>query len=228
MENNLAPSFYEHIETEMNGRKIIYRDVFGVNKSTLFENSLYILSQIATNEKNYGNSKYIVKSIAGRCFNHGLASFRLISDHLYDESLNLTRSIAEIVNLMFLLNESEEIYEKWVRSSKSDRINSFGPAAVRKALEGLNIPCPVSREAYSELCELATHVTPSTKPNVLDPNDESIGYVGGNEADNFGREKAINKLLLYVSLAAMVLSNILGLRNNVVVLAELGKGAFNT
>jgi hypothetical protein len=139
----------------------------------------------------------------------------------------LTRSIAEITNLMFLLNESESLMDSWIYSDKKKRMEKFSPAKVRKSLNKLNVPCPVPQAAYSELCELATHVTPETKPNNHDSADKIVGYVGGNIDDPIGRKVAIEKLVLYTSLSAMVISNIFGIRSNVEVLAILGKNAFD-
>jgi hypothetical protein len=220
--------FYEVMKKNLNSRSLLNPEEFGGIKAELFGESLEILYKISTCKPVCYGGNHVIEAIAGRCFNHAIASFRLISDCLFDESLNLTRSIAEITNLMFLLNESEPLMKSWINSDKKKRMKEFSPVAVRKALEDLNIPCPVSQSAYSELCELATHVTPETRPNRHDSTDEVAGYVGGNVADLVGRKVAIDKLVLYVSLSAMVISNIFGIRNNVELLAALGENAFNT
>ena len=227
MNKESSYNFYQLVEKNLNSRKVLKSSEFGELKAPLFGESLNILYEISTCVPTCRGGNHVLEAIAGRCFNHAIASYRLISDCLFDESLNLTRSIAEITNLMFLLNESETLIESWICLDEKKRMSKFSAAAVRKELEKLGVPCPISQSAYNELCELATHVTPETKPNRHDSADKIVGYIGGNINDAVGRKVAIEKLLLYVSLSAMVISKIFGMQSNVEALAKLGNNAFS-
>jgi hypothetical protein len=223
----IGQAFFQQVSSSLDSRTVGAMSSLDERKTALFGTSLSYLYQISTCSPSCRGGDHILEALSGRCFNHSVGSLRLISDYLYDESLNLTRSIAEITNLMFLFNESSVQMEKWKLADRSTRMKNFSPAAVRRALEQLSVPCPVSYAAYSELCELATHVTPETRPNSHNPQDDCLGYVGGNPDDFFGCDIALNKLILYCSLSSMVISNIMGLRSNVEYLAELGHGTFS-
>lgn len=220
-------AFFERVAATLDSRRMSSLRQFGVRKVALLGTSLSYLYQISTCANGCSGGDHVLEALSGRCFNHAEGSLHLISAFLYDESMNLTRSIAEVTNLMFLFNESSMQLSKWKLADRSTRLKEFSPSAVRKSLKRLQAPCPVSEAAYRELCELVTHVTPETRPNSHNPTDTRIGYVGGNAHDEVGRVIAFDKLLLYTSLSSMVISNILGLRSNVECLVEQGRGTFD-
>ena len=115
--------------------------------------------------------------ITGRGYNLGIAAMKLLRLGFYDESISLIRSISEIVNLFALFGVEPDSLNEWYTQSERQRIRNFTPAKVRKRLSHSPLEMPISREYYSKMCEIGTHVSPSTKPqghNVLD-----TGLVGG-------------------------------------------------
>lgn len=196
------------------------------NKAALLSKSLNHLYSIATCSDGCRSGNHVLEAIVGRCFNHSLGSLRMISDNLYDESLNLTRSIAEATNLLFLFNEDQEALEAWKAASRRERLDKFGPGVVRRALHKASGVIPVSDEAYRELCEVATHVTPETRPNNHDDASDRVGYLGGIFQAS-GHSRALESLLLYCSLSSMVSCKMFGHEERLEELARLGEGTFD-
>lgn len=53
-------------------------------------------------------------------------------------------------------------------------MSKFKPFAVRQTLEQLNVPTPVGKHIYKVLSERATHVTPSTRPELYSSVDHPL------------------------------------------------------
>ncbi len=107
--------------------------------------------------------------IAGRVVSHALGSYRLLCSGYYDESLALTRNLAEIANLFWLfLNRPAEL-ERWRKSDKKTRMRDFSPVRIRIALQDAGIPVPIDKTRYAGLCEVAVHPGPSTTPQAHNP-----------------------------------------------------------
>ena len=119
-----------------------------------------------------------IEYLTGRAYNTSLAALKLLRIGFYDESLNLIRSVAEIINLLALFRIDTKEYYTWVGSTVKERIRSFGPASVRKKLEKkTDLEIPISKEYYSKLCEVGVHVNPKTRPAGYNIHDRAM--VGG-------------------------------------------------
>jgi hypothetical protein len=103
--------------------------------------------------------------MAGRLVSSARGSLSLLRKGFYDESLNLTRSMGETANLLVLFWHDRLLYERWSTVDASTRRKEFAPVKVRLALEAKKLPVPIDEERYSALSEVATHVTPNTRPN---------------------------------------------------------------
>ncbi len=110
---------------------------------------------------------HLIEYLTGRVYSLARASVRLIRFGNYDEALSLIQMIGEIANLIQLFAKSEEDLVAWKSASKSERMNKFGPAAIRRRLEDLGEPARLDRDWYSAICEWATHPMPSTRPNAF-------------------------------------------------------------
>ena len=159
------------------------------------------LYQVATCHRACRGGNHIIESLTGRGYNLAGASLLLVRHGYYDEALNLTRSIAEIANLLTMFAVVPDRYEDWVKCSRSDRLHRYKPAAVRTRIESSGHPCLVDGPTYQELCEQATHVTPTTSPNAHD--DEGKRYLGGVPQTE-GMKKGMETLTTMVVNVAMV------------------------
>jgi hypothetical protein len=130
---------------------------------------LSFLDRLASCHWGCKGGDHVAEYLAGRCCSSGRASLRLLRHGYYDESLSLTRSIAETANLLFLFWQEPGVFEQWKKVDKGTRLREFGPAAVRRRLESKDVPVPADTARYSEFCEIATHVTPATRPQAHNP-----------------------------------------------------------
>lgn len=116
--------------------------------------------------------------LAGRLVSSVRASLALLRKGFYDESFNITRSIGEIANLLFLFAQDRPSYERWVMVDDTVRRQEFSQVMVRRALEERGLPIPMDQGRYSALSGIATHVSPQTRPNAYNPHQrpKSGGY----------------------------------------------------
>ena len=152
----------------------------------------------ATCHRGCRSEDHIIEVLGARVYNLAYGSYSLISIGLYDEALNLVRSIGEIANLLSLRMFEEDKFDEWVKSNKADRIRNFGPAKVRKLLEKNGIVI-MSQDWYGGLCEAYTHVTPDTAPNKYDINKNVCGGIVQPE----GARVAINQLTEIVAMVSL-------------------------
>ncbi len=149
---------------------------------------------------------HLVEYLAGRVCSSSRAAIRLLLFGFYDESLSLTRSIGEVTNLLFLFNQDPAALPEWQGCNKKQRKDNFGPYKVRIRLESMGLPVLIDEARYGELCEIATHVTPQTKPQAHNP----LGMpFAGSEFQEPGLIVALNELSLATSLALICLPKLL-------------------
>lgn len=131
---------------------------------SLIGTSLSALYQAATCYRQCFNNGHVLEALCGRAYNLGVASFELIKIGLYDEALNLIRSIAEIGNLIGMSAQDKNALHMWLTCNDKDRRNKFTPAKIREILKKANSPFIVANDDwYSRFCEKYTHVAPSTR-----------------------------------------------------------------
>ena len=112
---------------------------------------------------------HLVEYLLGRTASSAAASLSLLRRGFYDESLSLSRSLGEIANLFLLFRTDRSTFEEWRKASRGERLRRFSPQPVRQALETRSMPLPITREHYSSLSELGSHITPETKPQAHNP-----------------------------------------------------------
>ena len=139
--------------------------------------SLSIIYQVATcHRKCFGNA-HVFESLCGRAYNLATSAYILICRGLYDEALNLIRSMGEISNLILLAGVDKKALQQWLSLDTGKRIKEFSPFKIRKLLEKANVSCiHADKDWYSKFCEDYTHVNPKTTPN---NHDGLNGHVGG-------------------------------------------------
>lgn len=152
--------------------------------------------------------EHTVEYLTGRVYSSARSSLRLLRFGFYDESLSLTRSIGEIANLLFLFFNDNAAFSRWKASNKKERLANFSPFKVRLALEGLGIPLPMDEERYSQLCEIATHVTPETRPQAHNLVNQPV--LGGYFQEA-GVLVSLNELASAVALATFAASKLMTL-----------------
>jgi len=144
----------------------------------LLGTSLSALYQVATCHRKCFGGGHVLESLSGRIYNLAVSAYQLALSGLYDESLNLIRSIGEIANLISLSVVDKNALSEWLASDKQTRIRKFGPVKIRALLKKHDPALLIATDDwYAEFCEKYTHVTPQTRPNLHAATDQA--HVGG-------------------------------------------------
>jgi hypothetical protein len=165
----------------------IHNEVYNVNQNELKSNYpvelenigryLSTLHDISSCVDGCRGGDHVFEYLTGRSFNLGYATYLLILNGYYDESLNQVRSLAELANLLSLFVCNPSSIEEWKNSNKRERSKKFKPMHVRNSIASNNGILIVDAATYSQLCEISTHVTPQTIPNKH--TDDNRPRVGG-------------------------------------------------
>lgn len=153
---------------------------------------------------------HVIEYLAGRAYSSSRAALRLLLFGFYDESLSITRGIGEIANLLLLFNQDAVALAQWKQSNKRVRKEQFSPVKVRVRLETMKLPVLINESKYGELCEVATHPTPQTKPQTHNPLGMPFAGAMFQEA---GVIVALNELAEATALALIPLPKLLGYDN---------------
>ena len=111
----------------------------------LLGRALHVLYLAANCHRKCWGGGHVMEFMAGRVYNLACAAYSLICIAYYDEALNLTRSIGEAANLVALFHMDEHAFGKWVKTTKRERIQEFGPGSVNRQASstpiGAATPC---------------------------------------------------------------------------------------
>jgi hypothetical protein len=121
--------------------------------------------------------EHVIEYLVGRSVNCARAALRLIEFGHYDEALALTRSIAEIGNLIWLFFIKTTAIRDWIDLPEKERRFRYSPVAVRKAIEQAGSVVPHQQAEYAWLCEVAVHPNPQTTPQ--SHNIHGVPTLGG-------------------------------------------------
>lgn len=121
---------------------------------------------------------HLKEYLLGRACTSTSAAWLLVRHGYYDAALGIARDVGEIANLFTLFIADTGAFERWRTSDDRTRMNEFKPSRVRGALKKLNFTTPVGEDIYKVLSERATHVTPSTRPELHSDTDHP--HAGGS------------------------------------------------
>jgi hypothetical protein len=108
---------------------------------------------------------HVMEWMTGRVVNQAVSAHRLVRAASYDEALMLIRGIGESANLLWLFLHDRPQLDRWRSATRRQRLNEYGPAAVRAKLETLvGTIIPIDRARYQALCEVGTHPVPGLRP----------------------------------------------------------------
>lgn len=107
---------------------------------------------------------HLVEYILGRTCTSGLSALSLLRQGYYDESLALARNMGETANLLALFVKVPSLLEEWKNGDEKARLRTFSPVRVRLAMEQAGASPPIEEDRYRKLSSVATHVTPSIRP----------------------------------------------------------------
>jgi hypothetical protein len=179
----VIPSGLAYLEMLAGLEVITYREssknlAESVTDRQMIGTAMSALYQAATCHRKCYAGPHVFEALCGRMYNLAVGAYVLTLRGLYDEALNLTRSIGEVSNLIALSVVDKEALTEWLSSDKKTRLHKFSPSKVRKALEHQEPALLIADEDwYSRFCETYTHVTPRTRPNMHNAGRQA--YAGG-------------------------------------------------
>jgi hypothetical protein len=162
---------------------------------------------------------HLKEYLLGRACTSTSAGYILVRHGHYDAALGIARDVGEIANLLMLFGADTGAFEQWRSSDDRTRMNKFKPSQVRAALEKLNVPTPVDKGIYKVLSERATHVTPSTRPELHSNVDHPLA--GGSFQED-GLRMCLVHIGLAIGMTALAATRLLNpeeLRANAIVRA---------
>ena len=177
------PSGLDHLEMLADLEAITYREssknlAESVTDRRVIGTAMSALYQAATCHRKCYAGPHVFEALCGRIYNLVVGAYVLALRGLYDETLNLIRSIGEVSNLIALSVVDKKAIAEWLSSDKKTRLRKFSPSKIRKALERQGPTLlPANDDWYGRFCETYTHVTPKTKPNMH--NAAGRAYAGG-------------------------------------------------
>ena len=174
--------------------------------------SLSILYQVATCHRKCLGGPHVYESLLARTYNLACSAYHLMGRGLYDEALNLIRSMGEMANLIGLFANDSDALTSWLLSDVTTRKKNFKPVDIRKSLEKVKGGAFLyaNQDWYSKFCEDYTHVHPGTKPNVH--NEQGQGHAGGRVQDE-GLKLSISELTSVCTYIALFASQYGGLND---------------
>src|SRR6266446_3325547 len=123
--------------------------------------AMSVLYQAATCHRKCHGGAHVFEALCGRMYNLALGAYMLTLRGLYDEALNLVRSIGEASNLIALSVVDKQALGDWLASDKKTRLRKFSPREVRKAIQRQEPSLLLADDDwYARFCEGYTHVTP--------------------------------------------------------------------
>ena len=116
---------------------------------------------------------HVFEHLGGRIVTNASVAVRSIFHGYYDEGLALVRSIGEIANLVNLFMSRPSKLREWLDADETSRWQRFGPAEVRKMLEGDGVLVPFDKKHYGFLCE-SVHPAPHRAPNTYSDHGQPV------------------------------------------------------
>jgi hypothetical protein len=182
-------------------------------------NSLSVMYQVSTCHRKCFGDPHVLERLVGRGYNLAISSYTLITRGLYDEALNLVRSMGEISNLILLSVVDKDSLQGWLKADKKTRIRNYSPAKIRILIEKSNSPFLMyaTKEWYSKLCEEYTHITPDTRPNA---HSESGQHYVGVSVQEAGLHYALDELAMVSVYIALLSAKYTGMEDMITLISE--------
>jgi len=149
---------------------------------------------------------HLKEYLVGRACTSTSAAWILVRHGHYDASLGIARDVGEIANLLMLFCSDAPAFERWRSADDRTRMRDFKPSQIRRRLEQLNVPIPVGKDMYKVLSERATHVTPSTRPELYSNVDHPLA---GGSFQEGGVRTCIAQIGFAVAMTALTATRLL-------------------
>ncbi len=182
--------------------KMLDAGELGVESTRIMANiqkSILLISAGASCQWGCRGGDHTVENLLRRYCNYAFGAIRLACLGLYDESLALIRSFAEVGNLLQLFSLDHNKLDSWKRANIEQKLRDFSPFKVRLAIESLGLQPIIEHDTYGRLCEIGVHVSPRSV--FLSHEFDRRLYLGGHFS--------IPGLILVINQMALLIAPIL-------------------
>ena len=124
--------------------------------------ALSLLLQVASCQWGCRGGEHKEENLIRRLANYSFGALRLARLGLYNESICMLRSVAELTNLIELFTVRRGHLNEWYATAPKERWKLFGPAEVRRKIEATSNRPVVDRDSYAALCDAGVHVSPES------------------------------------------------------------------
>jgi hypothetical protein len=139
--------------------------------------ALSLFLQVASCQWGCRGGEHREENLIRRLANYSFAALRLARLGLYNESLALLRSVAELANLIELFTVRLTYLDEWHTTPAKERWRVFGPAEVRRKIGSTGNRPVVDKDGYGALCDAGVHISPESAE--LSHQFEGTVYAGG-------------------------------------------------
>jgi hypothetical protein len=155
---------------------LIEKDKSLSDHSEMVHGSMAIIYALAHDHSNLTDDELTIQYLGLRLFNSAASSLKLALSGYYQPAFALVRDVLENTALLDYMRTSPEQIARWKASNKKERIEKFGPAAVRTALNRRDqFQGDKRKEMYDLLSEYAAH---ATAPGFQMLAPEGLGKIG--------------------------------------------------
>jgi hypothetical protein len=102
------------------------------------------------------------ENLLRRLANYSFGALRLARLGLYNESISMLRSVAELANLIELFTINRDHFNDWHGTPAAERWKSYGPAKVREKIESTGNRPVIDKDTYAALYNVGVHVSPES------------------------------------------------------------------
>jgi hypothetical protein len=124
--------------------------------------ALSLFVQMASCQWGCRGGEHREENLLRRLANYSFGALRLARLGLYNESISMLRSVAELANLIDLFTVRRDHHNDWYNAPARERWKSFGPAKVRQKIEATGNRPVVDKDTYAALCDAGVHVSPES------------------------------------------------------------------
>lgn len=182
------------------------RDTRAARQVDLLGTVLSLMDRLSSCYWGCHHGDHLTEYLLGRACTSTSAAWILVRHGHYDAALGIARDIGEIANLLMLFSVDTEAFERWRSADDRARMKDFKPSQVRRSLEKRNVPVPVDQHIYKVLSERATHVTPSTRPELYSNVDHPLA---GGTFQEGGVRSCITQIGFAIAMTALTATRLL-------------------
>ena len=128
--------------------------------ANMIERAMTVLDHMAKRRPHSDEDELVLQMLAARLFNSGASAMKLLMGGFYQSAVMIMRDILETTFLLDFFHSQSDQIAIWRGCDEKQRLDQFGAAKIRTALDNRDGYTERKRAAaYHLLCQLGTHPT---------------------------------------------------------------------